>query len=552
MPLTKAQLIALQASLERELLDDPFFLLPLNQLRLGLVHAALRHQTSWLKAFSKWSQGDDEQYDAETLVPAADVLSFALWLVDNKIRPRPRLSNVSTISSALSKQAFTVFGKIAKYALIWDMVRMCLNGDKLCDQTDEHEYTFRFVDNIDLQFMAAERLFAGDGGGNLAAMMEQTEDCRSSSQRAFQGTIDSFNPERSSFRRLRLRLESTYSHLQIFPGDIAIKSYTISDYRAFWACACAFTLVHRWLVLMRARILRRPVDPDAELMRLSFSDWTNLFMRYTPLNKRQVETLLRDFSYDPSALQWPDSGICPPFLKVGELWCLVPTFLVQSNPDELLFRQLERVSPSRYQVVKDNKEQFQLDRIENWVNQTEFQMLGPFKNVQVTGRPPTDLDLLIVDMKKKEALCCQLKSSSYPRWRNLMPTVAKDLDKGTEQCITSVEWLSQGPQSVSQELHISQAELRQFSFYGLVISAKSLGGGLAKRNVAIPIIPERFLQATLDNVSRTPKRISQFWPWFKSAWYLPIIDIDVFVSDLTCDISNRRFILEKSYAEPRR
>lgn len=90
--LTKGQLIELQSRLEREILSNDLFTLSHSQIIVALFCHAREHGHQWVKCLLRWLAGDDTQYQPHMLMPAGDILSFALWMLHHKVKPRRGMS----------------------------------------------------------------------------------------------------------------------------------------------------------------------------------------------------------------------------------------------------------------------------------------------------------------------------------------------------------------------------------------------------------------------------------------------------------------------------
>jgi hypothetical protein len=544
MSLTKKSLLSLQANLEHEILDDELFSWSQSQIIYAFFAHARRHNAKRIEALSRWLKGDNSQYAAHLLVSPCDVLSFGLWMLHHKVKPRRVYSSKPFISNRMLLRTESLFNKLANYVWIWDMLRMSINGDAICDFDGGTEYSFKLVESVDQQYLAAEHFFVGPpaGGANelLAAVLECAADSRTQKQQN-QSSLPNFH--RRSFNRLVKVIEDDQSQLNLLPPNVMIRSYCLGDYYHLWACLTGLTLVH-------ARQSRRA--DDKSFLRFDIDTWMRWLERHSGLSSRQLSSLILDFTYRPQDLMYPDSGFCTFFIQDGPMLCLYPDMLFQTSADEVFYRQMEKVHLTKFKQLKDDKESYQLDRIFKWSSKTNLKTFGPFRNVAVQGRRPTDLDLLLLDYEAKEGLCCQLKFNAYPRWRNFMPEVAKDLQHGIGQCITSIQWLESAPQAVLTKSNLSAKELREFRFYGVVVSARTLGSGLVKRIPDVLVVTEKMFEQMFSFEARYRVKTSDRWALMKSGRNLPIEGIDFKTADIDLEFHDKHFRMLNSYAVPRR
>jgi hypothetical protein len=537
--LTKAEIMVLYKELESFVGTHPLFKCCREYAVLQMVtHADDVYREAIEAVTSKGIQANNEELILR-LVPVADTLAFGAYL-SWKYCPPCNCAKQHAGEFEESESIRSLVTKLATFVFLHDLLLMSIAGHCEAAPTNRTSISFRLTERTNRQMQFADQQLAHARPGTVptSSNLLQRIDQILGDQLTSVGSQLSYRFERNTHTQIANIFRPLFSSIPRFENTPLSRKYTLNEFREVWTALEALVFYHGRMIKPFAKSHPNACARSIHVQR-SKRSWVSLIRRLTGFSERAVNSILSDLTYAGQIYTRADHAPFPPFFPTKNGLLLINSVLVGVVPEDELYRLFGTIAPAVQTALKKEKETLQIGRLKNIFASTDIEVYGPFKKVEYGGKK-TDLDALVISKKYRTGWCCQLKSPAQVRWRKETELVADDLNKAIDQAETSLGWLSTAPQSVLEELQITEQEFQDYKIYGIVVSSGPLGAGLAERRADIPITNE-FVIGQLVRSFRYPD-LEKIWMYTKSALLLPVEGIDFILGDLSLELGHYTFI----------
>jgi hypothetical protein len=309
-------------------------------------------------------------------------------------------------------------------------------------------------------------------------------------------------------------LTAVYSKDWELDGSLVLDGFTLGEYRLFWLALKTLASIATYIsrtcggagqILYAGTV---PIVTRGELV-ASVSSLSGL-------DSRLVEAMIDYFTFDFGEQLKARSHACmqPIFALGSDVLALSSTYILEANVERNIFVLLNIKNRSRYDEIKDLKEEEWSNRVVAQLKQSGLVAKAQMK-YDKTEKGETKLDLVAVDLVKKIGIVIELK------WLIGATFIKKhhrdELAKGFGQAQRACNWIGNNRALTEDKLDLAKGSLSDVEFHPLLVSKDNLMNGHVQHDV-VPIICGRLLDWVLK---KTNNDLGVLWYVASKRSYLP-------------------------------
>lgn len=442
-----------------------------------------------------------------------------------------------------------------RYSSVWDLMAQMHRGTAIGERRADGSIRLQYVDADAEVFETCSHFVASPDTPNfeegLSEVVEKLEPTRLLQsiriRRHDKGRIKYSVPDEVFQEIAEVEREVLASRWEL-GEDWDLGGYTLSEFRQFWIALLTLCWIHNSVCLFSG-VKGGALASVVRMM--SRHGWESEIVRRSSLEEPIVTAILDDLIYDPHLYEAGNKQAevtsQPFFCLRAELLALSNQLVMLSNAERNLWDLISIKHPEIHSRLRNQKEGLWLRELAPKLKAYGLRPFGPM-NIVYDGNK-SDLDLLILDDKRRFGLGLQLKWLNHPDRIRDVKYADKELGRGLDQAELALKWLNSRPTKLRELTGLSSQDLEGYEFRSVVLSKNTLGSTSTQRN-GIPVITERILHWILGQPHHSGLRA--LWHVGEEKRYMPIRGTHFTDHDSVAEFGGVRFIGKKMSMRKRR
>lgn len=486
----------------------------------------------------------------EGTLDAQDSLHFVMIWIHKFCSEDVATSRFKHSDFSTQQKCAILMSEASLYSKTWDLLSLLYRGSFRGEISEENHITITYADPSMSESEVADLLLNStdppDMDSNLLAPIfkNQRQILKECNPRKLRHDQLEYSFPISTFKKVRNALEQQTGFLWELPSTMSFGAYTLAQFKSVWLAISARTQIHMWVCINASRsdVLKlEGVAIDSLVETKSAEAWANELSRLAKLPFTTVLAIVSDLTFDYS-LQLRSKQKLPgvlytPFFRVGRnQLALSNQIVIASNPERNIWALLGSLRKPVQDRLKYEKENHWLLSLKEKFEQRGFKFFQTIK-FSFDGKP-SDLDALVIDEQRNEALVLELKWNAAPDKLNEIATIIGDLRKAVDQVEHSLAWMENNPEAVADRTGIDLQLLKSCKFFGVALSKNCIGKGQVKHS-RVMVSSERLMNWILFNPHNAT--IGEFWATLSKQGYLPQKGIHYDEFDLSFSFGDYKF-----------
>lgn len=446
-------------------------------------------------------------------------------------------------------ELFSVVQTAIEYSKAWDFMSMARREWLTLKELSDSQIILKYANEELSRYEAADHILGAPDVPDKREIAKhffqpnQIEKLISEGQprENIKGSV-SYNFPKHSYKDLHDLLAASKNHLWELNEQWDVGGYTVEDFRKFWNCLCALTMMHSLICLNSGS---RGGAANSVVMIKHKWEWTAQLQELTSLSSEKIELIMHDLTYDSTVQSKAGKKNADvtyqPIFPIDKTRLGISNFLVaMSNAERNLWDLLSITRPTIHSSLSTLKEEFWLLELERLFFDLDFLTR---KNLKVVlGEERTDLDLLVLDTRLRQGLVIQMKWRVAPDSIKDNTYTVNEFHDGMRQADLSLRWLNDNQQTLTSKLNLPANQLEGYEFKGLVLSKNNLGR-THKDFAEIPILNDRLLRWSMEKQNKTT--LFELWQLILEFKFAPEARIHYEEGDIEFSLGGVAFVGEK-------
>lgn len=546
--LTKEELQELDAEIDCSIGSEAILSLPRDIAMINLLRAF----EDYCRLFAH--RNPDFRTVAPLLKQGQDGMQFAVdWI--HRYCPAPTAKDKFAVATDAYLAATKLHEVAMEYSNIWDLMAQMHRGAALGERAGNGAIELEYVDADAEVFDTCSHLFASpddpsftQGLGELVGKLDPAKLLDGLKIRRYQEGRIKYSVPDEVFQEIAEVQREVLAPRWELGSHWDLGGYTVSEFRQFWVTLLTLCWIHHNVCFFSGA---KGVAVASVVKMMSRHGWESEMIRRSSLEQPTVSAILDDLIYDSRLYETGNKQAevtGQPFFRLrGELLAVSNQLVMLSNAERNLWDLISIKRPEIHSRLRNQKEELWLEDITPKLKAYGFTPFGPVKFVH-DGRQ-SDLDLLVLDDKKRFGLALQMKWLNHPDRIRDVKYVDNELSKGLDQAEFALNWLKSRPARLSQVTGLFPKELESYEFRSVVLSKNTLGSTSTQRK-GIPLINERILHWILGEPHHG--NLKTLWRVGEEKRYMPIRGTHFTDHDAVAEFGGVRFIGKKMSMKKRR